>query len=82
MPQGLDEQMTRAELADLIAFLKATRWGAQIANSQFPNSQPPLPEQSAKLGIGNWKLWAGLTTELSSALDALLHVLGGLQVSE
>ena len=29
MPQGLDEQMTRSELADLIAFLKATRWGAQ-----------------------------------------------------
>ena len=29
MPQGLDEQMTRTELADLIAFLKATRWGAQ-----------------------------------------------------
>jgi putative membrane-bound dehydrogenase-like protein len=29
MPQGLDEQMTPGELADLIAFLKATRWGAQ-----------------------------------------------------
>jgi putative membrane-bound dehydrogenase-like protein len=29
MPQGLDEQMTRSDLADLIAFLKATRWGAQ-----------------------------------------------------
>ncbi len=29
MPQGLDEQMTRSELADLIAFLKATRSGAQ-----------------------------------------------------
>ena len=29
MPQGLDEQMTRTELADLIAFLKATRSGAQ-----------------------------------------------------
>jgi putative heme-binding domain-containing protein len=26
MPQGLDEQLTRQELADLIAFLKATRW--------------------------------------------------------
>jgi len=29
MPQGLDQQMTPAELSDLIAFLKATRWGAQ-----------------------------------------------------
>ena len=26
MPQGLDQQLTRQELADLIAFLKATRW--------------------------------------------------------
>ena len=26
MPQGLDEQLTRQELADLVAFLKATRW--------------------------------------------------------
>jgi putative membrane-bound dehydrogenase-like protein len=26
MPQGLDEQLTRQELADLMAFLKATRW--------------------------------------------------------
>jgi putative membrane-bound dehydrogenase-like protein len=29
MPQGLDEQLSRQELADLLAFLKATRWGAQ-----------------------------------------------------
>jgi len=29
MPQGLDEQMSRTDLADLIAFLKGTRWGAQ-----------------------------------------------------
>jgi putative heme-binding domain-containing protein len=29
MPQGLDEQMTKQELADLMAFLKATKWGAQ-----------------------------------------------------
>jgi putative heme-binding domain-containing protein len=29
MPQGLDQQMTPGELSDLIAFLKATRWGAQ-----------------------------------------------------
>ncbi|HEY8549200.1 MAG TPA: PVC-type heme-binding CxxCH protein [Vicinamibacterales bacterium] len=29
MPPGLDEQLTRQELADLLAFLKATRWGAQ-----------------------------------------------------
>jgi putative heme-binding domain-containing protein len=28
MPQGLDEQLTRQELADLLAFLKATRSGA------------------------------------------------------
>ncbi len=27
MPSGMDEQLTRQELADLIAFLKATRWG-------------------------------------------------------
>jgi putative heme-binding domain-containing protein len=26
MPGGLDEQLSRQELADLIAFLKATRW--------------------------------------------------------
>lgn len=29
MPQGLDEQLTRQELADLLAFLRNTRWGAQ-----------------------------------------------------
>ena len=29
MPQGLDEQLTRSELADLIAFLRATRREAQ-----------------------------------------------------
>ena len=29
MPQGLDEQMSRQEIADLMAFLKATKWGAQ-----------------------------------------------------
>jgi putative heme-binding domain-containing protein len=27
MPQGLDEQLSRQELADLLAFLKDTRWG-------------------------------------------------------
>ncbi len=27
MPQGLDEQLSRDELADLLAFLKNTRWG-------------------------------------------------------
>ena len=27
MPAGLDEQLTRQELADLLAFLKATKWG-------------------------------------------------------
>jgi len=27
MPAGLDEQLTRQELADLVAFLKATKWG-------------------------------------------------------
>ena len=27
MPAGLDEQITRQELADLIEFLKNTRWG-------------------------------------------------------
>ncbi|MFO1499761.1 MAG: hypothetical protein U1G07_15435 [Verrucomicrobiota bacterium] len=26
MPGGLEEQLSRQELADLIAFLKATRW--------------------------------------------------------
>jgi putative membrane-bound dehydrogenase-like protein len=29
MPQGLDAQLTRQELADLIAFLKNTKWGPQ-----------------------------------------------------
>ncbi|HEY2953324.1 MAG TPA: PVC-type heme-binding CxxCH protein [Verrucomicrobiae bacterium] len=29
MPQGLDEQLSRQELADLVAFLKGTKWGAQ-----------------------------------------------------
>ena len=29
MPQGLDAQLSKAELADLLAFLKATRWGAR-----------------------------------------------------
>jgi putative membrane-bound dehydrogenase-like protein len=29
MPQGLDEQLSRQELADLLAFLKNTRWGPQ-----------------------------------------------------
>jgi len=27
MPAGLDEQLTKQELADLVAFLKATKWG-------------------------------------------------------
>jgi putative heme-binding domain-containing protein len=27
MPAGLEEQLTRQELADLVAFLKATKWG-------------------------------------------------------
>jgi hypothetical protein len=26
MPAGMDEQLSRTELADLLAFLKATRW--------------------------------------------------------
>ena len=29
MPAGLEEQITRQELTDLLAFLKGTRWGAQ-----------------------------------------------------
>ncbi|MBK8001269.1 MAG: c-type cytochrome [Verrucomicrobia bacterium] len=29
MPQGLDEQLSREELADLLAFLRNTKWGAQ-----------------------------------------------------
>jgi putative membrane-bound dehydrogenase-like protein len=29
MPAGLDEQLTRQEMADLLAFLKNTRWGPQ-----------------------------------------------------
>jgi putative membrane-bound dehydrogenase-like protein len=29
MPQGLDEQLSRQELSDLLAFLKNTRWGPQ-----------------------------------------------------
>ena len=28
MPGGLDTQLTRQELADLLAFLRNTRWGA------------------------------------------------------
>ncbi len=27
MPSGLDEQLSRGELADLLAFLEATQWG-------------------------------------------------------
>jgi putative heme-binding domain-containing protein len=27
MPQGLEEQLSRQELADLLAFLRSTRWG-------------------------------------------------------
>jgi putative heme-binding domain-containing protein len=29
MPTGLEQQLTKQELADLVAFLKATKWGAQ-----------------------------------------------------
>ena len=29
MPQGLDGLMSKQELADLVAFLKATKWEAQ-----------------------------------------------------
>jgi hypothetical protein len=29
MPTGLDEQLSKQELADLLAFLKNTRWGPQ-----------------------------------------------------
>jgi len=28
MPQGLEQQLSPGDLADLLAFLKATRWGA------------------------------------------------------
>jgi hypothetical protein len=28
MPQGLDQQLSLQEIADLLAFLKATRWGS------------------------------------------------------
>ncbi|MGH7970563.1 MAG: hypothetical protein ACREIC_17695, partial [Limisphaerales bacterium] len=28
MPAGLEQQLTHQELADLVAFLKATKWGA------------------------------------------------------
>ena len=28
MPAGFGEQLSRGELADLLAFLKGTRWGA------------------------------------------------------
>jgi hypothetical protein len=27
MPAGLEQQMTKQELADLLAFLKSTKWG-------------------------------------------------------
>jgi len=27
MPAGLDQQLTKEELADLLAFLKSTKWG-------------------------------------------------------
>ena len=29
MPQGLEEQLSKQELADLVTFLKNTRWGAK-----------------------------------------------------
>ena len=29
MPQGLDEQLSKQEMADLLAFLKNTKWGPQ-----------------------------------------------------
>jgi len=29
MPAGLEQQLSKQELADLLAFLKATKWGAQ-----------------------------------------------------
>jgi hypothetical protein len=29
MPQGLDTQLSKQELADLVAFLKNTKWGPQ-----------------------------------------------------
>jgi hypothetical protein len=29
MPQGLDEQLSKPELADLVVFLKNTKWGPQ-----------------------------------------------------
>jgi hypothetical protein len=29
MPAGLEQQFSRRELADLLAFLKGTKWGAQ-----------------------------------------------------
>ena len=29
MPAGMDEQLTRQDLADLVTFLKGTKWGAQ-----------------------------------------------------
>ena len=29
MPQGLDEQLSRQELSDMVTFLKNTKWGPQ-----------------------------------------------------
>jgi hypothetical protein len=29
MPGGMEQQMTKQDLADLLAFLKSTKWGAR-----------------------------------------------------
>lgn len=34
MPAGLDEQLSRQDLADLLAFLKNTKWG--VNSTRFP----------------------------------------------
>ena len=47
MPQGLDEQMTRSELADLIAFLKATRSGSAVATPGIQLTTPKAPPEAA-----------------------------------
>ena len=42
MPQGLDQQLTTQEIADLLAFLKATRWGLEKCESSMNASRAPF----------------------------------------
>src|SRR4030095_8474378 len=53
MPQGLDEQLSKQELADLLAFLKDTRWGEKVIGwAVSPAQRQRCPSVRPIRGLG------------------------------